>query len=241
MADADHVRVPVAGLLDETYLTVRAQAIDPTAAQATPVAPGNPPWDEATLYAPDTQIDRPGTSHISIVDAAGNALSLTTSIETAFGSQLMTGGFLLNNQLTDFSFRPEVDGRPVANRVEPGKRPRSSMSPTIAFDATGAPVVVVGSPGGSRIIVYTAKALIAMLDWGMDPQAAAAMAHVVNRNGATDLEAGTAAEAMAEALTALGHAVNVRDLTSGLHAIRITGDGLEGGADPRREGVAVGE
>lgn len=240
MADADFVNVPAAGLLDEAYLTYRAQLIDPARAMETPAPAGNPPWDEATLYAPDTQLDRPGTSHISIVDAEGNAVSLTTSIETAFGSQLMAGGFLLNNQLTDFSFRPEVDGRPVANRVQPGKRPRSSMAPMIAFGEDGSLELVVGSPGGSRIIMYSAQALVAMLDWGMDPQAAVELPHIVNRNGATDLEAGTWAEDLAEPLQALGHEVNVTGLNSGLHAVRVVDGGLEGGADPRREGIAMG-
>jgi gamma-glutamyltranspeptidase/glutathione hydrolase len=165
---------------------------------------------------------------------------MTTTIENGFGSRLMVRGFLLNNELTDFSFRSHKGGVPVANRVEPGKRPRSSMAPTIVL-AGGAPVLAVGSPGGSRIIPYVAKTLIAFLDWGMDVQAAVDMPHLVNRFGTYDLEAGTAAEAFAGQLEALGYKTNVRALNSGLHAIAITPDGLAGGADPRREGVALGE
>ncbi|MFQ5973757.1 MAG: gamma-glutamyltransferase [Alphaproteobacteria bacterium] len=241
MADSDFVRVPVKGLLDPVYLTARAQLIDASAARETPVPAGNPPWREAAPYAPDGSRELPGTSHIAIIDAEGNAVSMTTTIESAFGSHLMVRGFLLNNELTDFSFRPERDGRPIANRVEAGKRPRSSMAPTVVFDHVGELALVVGSPGGSRIIEYVAKTLIAVLDWGMDIQSAIELAHVANRNGATDLEAGTAAEAFQEALVARGHEVNVGDLNSGLHGIQVTATGLVGGADPRREGIARGD
>ncbi|MEQ9350812.1 MAG: gamma-glutamyltransferase, partial [Alphaproteobacteria bacterium] len=150
---------------------------------------------------------------------------------------------LLNNQLTDFSFRPDQDGQPVANRVEGGKRPRSSMAPTMVFDQdSGRLVLVVGSPGGSRIIAYVTQAIIAVLDWGLDAQSAVAMGHVVNRNGVTDLEEGTDAAALAEALQAMGHEVSLRSMNSGLHAIVLLPDGtLAGGADPRREGVAAGD
>ncbi|MBT3929105.1 MAG: gamma-glutamyltransferase, partial [Rhodospirillaceae bacterium] len=184
---------------------------------------------------------RPGTSHISIVDGAGNAVSMTTTIEGAFGSQLMVRGFLLNNELTDFSFLPSKDGQLVANRVEPRKRPRSSMAPTLVFNADGSLRLVVGSPGGSRIIGYVAKTLVAVLDWDLDIQAAIDLGHVVNRNGATDFEAGTEAEALVPAFKALGHTTRVRDLNSGLHGIEIVDGKLRGGADPRREGVARGD
>ncbi|MEM9779544.1 MAG: gamma-glutamyltransferase, partial [Pseudomonadota bacterium] len=146
----------------------------------------------------------------------------------------------LNNELTDFSRAPEADGRPIANRVEGGKRPRSSMSPTIVMQ-DGAPVLLVGSPGGSRIINYVARSIVAILDWEMDPQEALNMGHVVNRNGATDLEEGTDAEGFTEALVALGHEVNVRNLNSGLHVIQLKDGQLIGAADGRREGVALGE
>lgn len=237
MADSDFVAVPVAGLLDPAYLTARAQLIDP--AKANPEArAGNPPWRDAERRAPQVQPERPGTSHVAIVDAAGNAVSMTTTIESGFGSRLMAEGFLLNNELTDFSFVPEVEGRPVANRVEGSKRPRSSMSPTIVLE-DGRPYLLAGSPGGSRIIGYTTLAILAVLDWGLDPQEAVALGHVLNRGGATDLEAGTAAAGFAEALIAKGHEVNATALESGLALIRLGADGAEGGADPRREGVVA--
>jgi gamma-glutamyltranspeptidase/glutathione hydrolase len=226
------------GLLDRGYLAGRAALIDPGAAMGR-AEPGAPPWDEARLRAPDTQTERPGTSHFSIVDADGNMISMTSSIETGFGSRLMTGGFLLNNELIDFSRAPERDGKPVANRVEGGKRPRSSMAPTIVL-RDGSPILLAGSPGGSRIIPYVARTLIAILDWGMDPAEAVAMGHVVNRGGATDLEAGTDAEALAAPLAALGHETVPRDLNSGLHVIRMEDGRLIGAADPRREGAALG-
>jgi len=239
MADADFVPMPTYGLIDAAYLTERATLIDPDKAM-TKAEPGTPPRDHAAVWAPDTQLERPGTSHFVIVDANGDMLSMTTTIETGFGSRVMTRGFLLNNELTDFSRAPEVDGLPVANRVEGGKRPRSSMSPTIVL-RDGTPVLLVGSPGGSRIINYVANALVAILDWGMDPQAALDMGHVVNRNGATELEDGTDAVSFAPALEALGQEVKTGTLESGLHAILIRDDQLIGAADPRREGVALGE
>ncbi|MBB4266905.1 gamma-glutamyltransferase [Roseospira visakhapatnamensis] len=241
MADSDFVAMPTRGLVDPAYLADRATLIDPAAAMATPAEAGTPPWDEAARLAPDTQPERPGTSHFVIVDADGLMISMTTTIETGFGSRVMTRGFLLNNELTDFSRAPEAgDGTPIANRVEGGKRPRSSMSPTIVF-RDGTPVLLIGSPGGSRIIHYVANALVAILDWGMDPQAALDMGHVVNRNGPTELEEGTEAETLAGALSALGHEITVRPHVSGLHAIQIRDGRLIGAADPRREGVALGE
>ena len=241
MADTDFVPVPVKGLLDPAYLTARAQSIVLDSALATPVTAGNPPWRDGSRVAPDPSQGRPGTSHISIVDGDGNAVSMTTTIEGAFGSQLMVRGFLLNNELTDFSFMPAREGRTVANRVEPGKRPRSSMAPTIVFDSGGNLELIVGSPGGSRIIGYVAQTLVAVLDWGLDIQAAIDLGHVINRNGATDIEAGASATRFQATLAARGHEVNIRDLNSGLHGIAVTKDGLRGGADPRREGVARGD
>ncbi len=238
MADSDFVPMPK--LLDPAYLSDRAALL--SGDDALPeVAPGSPPWDHAALdLADDVSLELPSTSHISIVDSYGNALSMTTTIENGFGSRLLApGGFLLNNELTDFSFRTHTDGVPIANRIEPRKRPRSSMSPTIVMQ-DGVPSLVIGSPGGSRIIGYVAKTIIAHMDWGMDVQQAIALPHLVNRFGTYDLEEGTAAEGFAEALTALGYETNVRGLTSGLHAIAIDGDTLSGGADPRREGVAIG-
>ena len=240
MADSDFVPVPARGLLDPAYLAARAKLIDLTKSNGKAKA-GSPPGKRALLMSPGANPSRAGTSHMVIRDADGNALSMTTTIETGFGSRVMVRGFLLNNELTDFDFQPEKDGRLVANRVEGGKRPRSSMSPTIVL-AGGVPRLLIGSPGGSRIINYVAKSIIAILDWGMDPQDAIATGHFLHRNGKTlDLEAGTRAAGFREALQAKGHTVKVRDLNSGLHAILIEDGRLIGAADPRREGIAMGD
>ncbi|MEL6566072.1 MAG: gamma-glutamyltransferase [Pseudomonadota bacterium] len=238
MADSDYVPVPTDGLVDPTYLAERAALLSGDSA-LDEIGPGTPEFDHALMWADDESLELPSTSHISIVDSFGNVASMTTTIENAFGSRLMTNGFLLNNELTDFSFRTHSDGVPIANALAPGKRPRSSMSPTIVMK-DGAPVLAVGSPGGSRIIGYTAKTIIAHLDWGMDVQQAVDLPHAVNRFGTYDLEDGTSAMDLAPALDAMGYEVNGRDLTSGLHVIAI-GDGLQGGADPRREGIALGD
>jgi len=182
----------------------------------------------------------PSTTHLSVVDAAGNVAAMTSSVEGPFGSRLMVRGFVLNNQLTDFSFRPEAGGKPVANRAEAGKRPRSSMAPTIVFADDGRPVLATGSPGGSRIIGYVTKSLLATLNWGLDVAEAVSLGNVVNRGGATELEAGTEAAALRPDLEALGHQVAIGELGSGLNAIALTRSGLEGAADPRREGAALG-
>ncbi len=239
MADSDYVDMPE-GLLDRDYLASRAKLIDEGAAMDE-AAPGEPPWDDAQLRGPDTPRPRHGTSHFVIVDRYGDMVSMTTTIESGFGSHVMTGGYLLNNELTDFSFAPDEDGKPVANRVEGGKRPRSSMAPTVVLQ-DGEPVLLTGSPGGSRIIPYVAQSLVSILDWDMDPQEAIDMPHVLSRNGPTDIEEGESAEATAEALAALGHETNIRDLNSGLHVILITEDGtLIGAADKRREGAVMGD
>ena len=238
MADSDFVPMPTQGLVDPAYLADRAALLSGDSALAE-IGPGTPEFDHALMWADDESLELPSTSHVSIVDSFGNVASMTTTIENAFGSRLMTNGFLLNNELTDFSFRTHSDGVPIANALAPGKRPRSSMSPTIVMK-DGAPVLAVGSPGGSRIIGYTAKTIIAHLDWGLDVQQAVDLPHAVNRFGTYDLEDGTSAMDLAPALEAMGYEVNVRDLTSGLHVIAI-GDGLQGGADPRREGIALGD
>jgi len=241
VADPDFVSVPTRGMLDPSYLMLRAQALDRGKAQPVPVRAGNPPWRQALELAPDQSPELPSTSHFVIVDADGSVVSMTTSIEDAFGSRLMVDGFLLNNQLTDFSFRPQVDGRPVANRVEPGKRPRSSMAPTIVLGADGRPVLAVGSAGGARIIGHVVKTLVGVLDWKLDIQQAIDLPHVLNRNGKTELEQDTPAAALKPGLEALGHTVDLLEITSGLHGIQIFPDHLIGGADPRREGAAFGD
>ena len=239
LADDDYVPVPTQGLIAPEYLAARAMLLNRDTALEEALA-GEPEFDHSLQLADDESLELPSTSHISIVDRYGNALSMTTTIENAFGSRLMVGGFLLNNELTDFSFRSHRNGVPIANRVEPGKRPRSSMAPTIVMK-DGAPVVVVGSPGGSRIIPYVAKTVLAHIDWGLNPQAAVSLPHLVNRFGVYDIEEGTAAEEMAGPLRKMGFEVNVRGLNSGLHMIVMGADGLVGGADPRREGVVLGE
>lgn len=238
MADEDFVPMPTMGLIDPAYLAERAKLL--AGDDALPeVAPGNPAFDHAMLWADDEAIELPSTSHISIVDSYGNVLSMTTTIENSFGSRLMVRGFLLNNELTDFSFRTQKDGVPIANRLEPGKRPRSSMAPTIVMK-DGKPVLAIGSPGGSRIIGYVTQAIIAWIDWRRDVQQAVAMPHAVNRFGSYDLEAGSGIEALGPELEQMGYEVAPKELNSGLHAIEI-GETLKGGADPRREGIALGE
>lgn len=239
MADSDYVPMPTDGLIDPAYLAKRGSLL--SGDDALPeVSAGSPGWSHAMLWGQDSAIEFPSTSHISIVDAQGNALSMTTTIENGFGSRLFTQGFLLNNELTDFSFEThDAAGYPIANRIEPGKRPRSSMAPSIVMK-DGKPVLVIGSPGGSRIIGYVAKAIIGNLDWGLDVQQAIALPNVLNRFGTMDIEQGSAATALTQLLTDLGFKVEERDLNSGLHGIAITPDGLQGGADPRREGIAIG-
>ncbi|MFQ5938835.1 MAG: gamma-glutamyltransferase [Alphaproteobacteria bacterium] len=239
LADSDFVSVPVARLLDPDYLAERAGLISRD--RSIGVASPGLPWQAAARPAPEPSPGRASTSHISVIDSEGNAVAMTSSIEDSFGSRLMVGGFLLNNQLTDFSFRPEVDGVAVANRVAPGKRPRSSMAPTLVFDGAGRLVMTLGSPGGPRIIPYVVRTLIASLDWGLDVQRAISLANHANLNGVTELEQGTELEALAPALEAKGHGVRIRPLTSGLHGIMVREDGLLGGADPRREGAALGD
>ncbi len=239
IADSDFVSVPVKGLLNKRYLKNRATLLNRKTALET-VSPGNPSFHTAHSFADDESVELPSTSHISIVDQYGNALSMTTTIENAFGSRLMTkGGFLLNNEMTDFSFRAIKDGVPIANRVEPGKRPRSSMAPTIVLK-NGKPYLIIGSPGGSRIIGFVVNAIIAYIDWGMTVQEAVSIPHLINRFGTYDLEKNTKAEMMKGPLSVAGFNVKSRGLNSGLHAIAIYENRLEGGADPRREGLAYG-
>jgi gamma-glutamyltranspeptidase/glutathione hydrolase len=209
------------------------------------VAPGDPLPAAAWRYAAGAAVDRPSTSHFSIVDRFGDAVAMTTSVQGAFGSQLMVGGFILNNQLTDFEYAPVVDGRPVANRIEGGKRPLSSMAPTMLLDERGRLRLVIGSPGGTRIIGYVAQSIVGIVDWGLDVQQAVAAPHFLAQEGPVELEEGTAVAAHEQALEALGHNVVANDMNSGLHAIAIEysrrGRTLFGGVDPRREGAALGD
>ncbi|EEX95543.1 gamma-glutamyltranspeptidase [Vibrio orientalis CIP 102891 = ATCC 33934] len=239
MADEDFVPMPTQGLLDKEYLKQRAQLIKPGKALAT-VSAGSPPWSYAQRQSSDESIELPSTSHFNVVDKQGNIVSITTTIENAFGSRLMTNGFLLNNELTDFSFRTHQEGKPIANRLEPGKRPRSSMAPTIIMQ-DDKPYMAIGSPGGSRIIGYVAQAIIAHTQWGMDIQQAVNQPHLLNRFGTLDIEQGTQAETLKPELEKMGFKVNVRDLNSGLHAILVQDGQLQGAADPRREGAAIGK
>ncbi|MGD1923999.1 MAG: gamma-glutamyltransferase [Paracoccaceae bacterium] len=241
LADSDFLKVPLRGLLDPSYITGRSLLIDPIRASTTRAVAGEPPWRDGSLNAPDTRLKDTGTTHVSVIDSNGLTISLTASIETAFGSQRMAGGFLLNNQLTDFSFLPDRDGVPIANAVAPGKRPRSSMSPTIVLK-DGKPVVITGSPGGSRIPEYVAQNLVAILGYAKDPAEAAALPHVSQRNRDTLAVEPFISNDIKARLTAFGHRLDEREMTSGVHTIVVTPDGtLLGGADPRREGLAVGD
>jgi len=239
MADSDFVFVPVNGLLNKDYLAARAKLLQ-TGRALEYVHPGVPSYNLTNFYADDQSIELPSTSHISIVDSYGNALAMTTTIENAFGSRLMTpGGFLLNNELTDFSFKTNIDGVPIANRVEPGKRPRSSMSPTIVLK-DNKPVLVLGSTGGSGIIGFVVKTIIAYIDWGMDVKTAIDFPNLINRFGTFDIEMGAGLEKLADQLMELGFVVKIRPLNSGTHAISLSAAGLHGAADYRREGIALG-
>jgi len=239
LGDGDFVTVPVDALLDADYLARRAALISPGKALTDQqVKPGLPEQRGALSPMPRP----PSTTHVSVVDAEGNAVSVTASVENAFGSRRMVAGFLLNNQLTDFSFAPlDASGRAVANRVEAGKRPRSSMAPTVVVDGAGKPAFLVGSPGGSRIIGYVVQAIVAMVDWGLDPQEAAAQPHILDRWGPFEYEADRGLEALAEAMAAMGYETRESRMVSGLGIVAITPEGLIGGADPRREGVALGD
>ncbi|ATN09008.1 gamma-glutamyltransferase [Pseudomonas sp. FDAARGOS_380] len=244
VADADFTPVPVAGLVAPGYLAQRATLIGE---RSMGVAKPGQPAGIQVAYAPDRSPLRISTSQVVAVDDQGGAVSMTTTVEAAFGSHVMVQGFLLNNQMTDFSFIPEENGQPVANRVQPGKRPRSAMAPTLVFDRnTGELLATVGSPGGSQIIEYVSKSLVAMLDWKLDPQAAISLPNFGSRNGATELEVGLFSPALKQALKDKGHALSEIEMTSGVQAIVRTRDAqgkvsLSGGADPRREGEALGD
>lgn len=242
LADPAFVDQPVARLLAPDYLRERAATIRPDGSLGE-AAPGLPEQRGALPEA----WEPPSTTHLVVVDQWGDGVSVTASVENAFGSRRMVsltgeGGFLLNNQLTDFAFVPEDEaGRAVANRPEAGKRPRSSMAPTLVLTAEGELAWLLGSPGGSRIIGFVAQAVVAMVDWGLNPAEAAALPHVLNRNGATEFEAWSELEPLADALVARGHEARFGVMVSGLAILQVTAEGLRGGADPRREGVALGD
>ena len=245
-ADTDFVPLPgrgVPALIDKAYLATRAALIGERSMGMAPA--GKPPGMDVA-WGTDNAIETNSTSHVVVVDASGAGLSLTTSVEDAFGSRQMVRGFLLNNQLTDFSFDSVDANGPIANRVQPGKRPRSAMSPTIVFDrASKKLVLAVGSPGGPAIINYVAKTLVGTLDWGLNVQQAINLPNFGSRNGPTELETGRFPAAVQDALKARGHSLRSYDMTSGLHGVqRISIHGEPwwfGGADPRREGVAKGD
>lgn len=239
MADSDYVEMP--DLLNAEYLQKRQSLISRSSVITDP-QPGNPP--SAPVVGEGDSTTSPGTTHLSIVDADGNAVALTSTIETAFGSRMMVRGFLLNNELTDFSFRAEdKNGNPIANRVEPGKRPRSSMAPTIVFSELGELEMVTGSPGGPNIIPYIVKSIVGHVDWGLDAQEIADLPNFAARGKRVVVEKAMADRASEiQRLRALGHAVETTSMTSGLNLIiRRTNGTLEGGADPRRTGQALGK
>ncbi|WP_262488928.1 gamma-glutamyltransferase [Halomonas sp. ANAO-440] len=252
IADPDFVDPPGGSwstMLEPDYLALRAERIEEQSMGPDGARPGRPGKLE-TSWAVQPNQPEYGTSHISIIDEEGNGLAMTTTIEAAFGSRMLAdggtglpGGYLLNNELTDFSFRPlDADGTPIANRVEAGKRPRSSMSPTLVFDRESDELIAsLGSPGGAAIIHYTAKALVAMLDWGLNAQEALELPHAITLGGPAFLEEGRFDASVLEALNERGHEASERELTSGLQAIMKTEEGFFGGADPRREGVVMGD
>ena len=240
IGDPAFVRVPVKGLLERTYLSRRSLLIDP-ARDTGPATPGTPPLLHAE-FAPPSGHEHFSTSHMSIVDDAGRVVSMTTTVEFFLGSEMMANGFILNNQLTDFSFVATRDGKAVANAAAPGKRPMSSMAPTIVFDRHGKFLIALGSPGGPAIIPYVAGTLVAMLDGGLDPARAAALPHHLNMNGPLALENDATLGALAPALAAMGYDVRAASTeVSGLHIIERVKGGYLGAADPRREGVALGD
>jgi len=238
LADPDFEAVPLAGLLARDYLAGRSALIEPLWALGQ-VPAGEPAGRRG--HAPVLPEVEHGTTHLSVVDALGDAVALTASIEGPLGSYLGVGGFLLNNQLTDFAFEPQREGRPVANRVAAGKRPRSTMAPTLVLAPDGGLHAVVGSAGGARIGHYVAGAILALIDWRLDPAQALGRPHVGNRNGPTELEQATPAEALLAPLRTLGHDLRFVPMASGTHLIQRAREGWLGAADPRREGAAAGD
>ena len=241
LGDPDFVTNPVGGLLDRTYLDKRSLLIDPARAMGIAVA-GMPTMQHGEiLYGPQRPQVEFGTSHLAVVDDRGEAVSMTTSIQAAFGAAITAGGFILNNELTDFSFQAVVDGLPVANSAAAGKRPLSSMAPFIVFAPDGKFFAAVGSPGGRQIIAFVAEALVGLIDGQLSMAETAALPRHLNMNGPTTLEQGTPLETFAPALNTMGHQIRIETVDSGINGIRRVAGGYEGGADPRREGVALGD
>jgi gamma-glutamyltranspeptidase / glutathione hydrolase len=238
LGDPDFVSVPVAGLIDRSYVASRSAMISPTASIGSYTA-GNPPGAAPRTAAISSETG--GTTHFVAADGAGNVVSMTSTVESIFGSQLIANGMILNNELTDFTFAPVKDGAPVANAVAGGKRPLSSMSPTIVYDAKGRVVFAVGSAGGKRIIMHVMKALVGKLDWGLSAQDALALPNIYFGGQAILVEKNTKLDAMRTALAQLGQTVISSDLGSKLNAIERTPTGWRGAADPRSEGVAFSE
>ena len=238
LGDPDFVAMPLKGLTDKAYLAQRSALIDPAKARGS-YPPGTPPG--AAPRTPGVSGEVAGTTHFVAIDRAGNVATMTSTVEGPFGSQLVSGGYVLNNELTDFTFAPEVAGAPVANRVEGGKRPLSSMAPTIVYDAAGKPVFTVGAAGGKTIIMQVAKALIAHLDWGMNAQESIGLGLVYFGGNGIILEQGTTLAPMKPALEALGHRVSVAELGLKANAAALTEAGWVGAADPRSIGVALRE
>jgi gamma-glutamyltranspeptidase/glutathione hydrolase len=235
MADSDFVNVPVEGLLNETYLNERGNLISLNS-YSKAIAHGNPPG--AKEFEKNMDISKPSTSHFVIVDKEGNAVSMTSTVEGPFGSHLMAGGFILNNELTDFSMIPELNGKKIANRVEPNKRPMSSMTPTIIFKDNNL-FALTGSPGGTSIINYVTKSVLGLIDWNLDPAEIAELPHYMNKGLYTELEKNTSLEDLKIELELLGHPIKVQSKRSGLHIALKKYDGFIGGADPRREGLVI--
>ena len=239
IADPDFITVPTKGLLNKDYLAKRTKLIDPNKAADSVQAGKLELQQQALLRSPHVGAELPSTSHFSIMDASGNVVAMTTTVQGPFGSFLPAGGFILNNQLTDFSYLPEKDGITIANAVAPGKRPRSSMTPTIVFDKNNAVFMVIGSPGGGRIFSYVLKTVLGVLDWKLTMQAAIDTPNITLPRGAADLEKNRFDEKTIDALSAMGHKLKQNMQESGLNGFIVTKDGFDGGVDKRREGTFI--
>jgi len=235
MADSDFIDVPIEGLLKKSYLEERKKIIN-SRSYTKNISQGNPQGAEE--FEKNIDISKPSTSHFVIVDKDGNAVSMTSTVEGPFGSHLMAGGFILNNELTDFSMLPELNGRKIANRVEPNKRPMSSMTPTIIFKDKNL-FALTGSPGGTSIINYVTKSVLGLIDWSLDPSEVTELPHYMNRGNYTELEKNTVLENLETELESMGHPIKIQNKRSGLHIALKKDNGYIGAADPRREGLVI--